>query len=653
MKVFRGPVLIVAALMTLAGAARAADSIPEQPLPKKVIPTLNTNAVADFVNGWIPPAMRTGKIPGAAVSVVQDGRVIFEKGYGVANVESREPVSVSNTVFRVASISKIMTAASVLELVHAHLLKLHRNVNDYLTGLHIAPAFGVPITPANLLTHSSGFDVNFFGEAARTARQKLPLRDYLVQFQPARLRPPGLFSGYDNYGYSLAGYLVQKVSGIPFPKYVQQHLLQPLDMQHSSFSPDAALRKQMATGYWLDGDVLRACKPSYVNITPAAGLCSTAADMSRFLAALLTNRRPDGARAFPSGVMAGLETQQFDFSSRVPGRCYGFDELTLAGHRVFRQTGDWPGFNALLLVFPKQNCGLFIAYNLRDNVHMGWQMAQSFANHFFPAKATSAGAMPLPHPTAAELEPLCGSYLSVRYPQDSPDLGIAPGLQVIEGRNGLLKINGTPYREIAPLVFQQTAPDRIPGTRVAFRQGKDGRIADVITETSAFRRAPWSETKAGYLWLIRSTSLMFLSVLILWPAAFLVRSMRPARGLQPPVANRGRRRFSWLAQGTAFAACLLAIWFEIGLALTERQLGPFADIYGVPSAVRALFGFMPVFVVLTGALAIFSVLAWRKKLWSFAHRLHYTLLPLAFIVWLYIFQSQHLLFIAYTGNGYL
>ncbi|HKI67996.1 MAG TPA: serine hydrolase domain-containing protein, partial [Verrucomicrobiae bacterium] len=362
-----------------------------------------------FANEQIPKAMRAGRIPGAVFAVVSGNSVVFQKGYGLANAQTREPVSTSNTLFRVASLSKIFTAASVLQMVHAHYLNLNRNVNRYLTGFQITPAFGKPITLFDLLTHSSGFDVDWLDYAAQTAAQKLSLRNYLIQFQPLRLRPPGLFSAYDNYGYTLAGYLVQKVSGIPFPQYVEERLLDPLDMQDSSFSPDTALRRHLATGYWLDDGTLRPYRQSHVNITPAAGLCSTAADMSRFLVALLTNRRPDSSRAFSGSVRKGLLTQQFAFSPEVPGRCFGFDVVTLAGHRVLRQTGQWPGFNSLLLVFPGRHCGLFVAYNLCDQMRMGWKIARLFAEHFVPPQPATIDTRTPADPIHTALARFCGS----------------------------------------------------------------------------------------------------------------------------------------------------------------------------------------------------------------------------------------------------
>lgn len=619
--------------------------------PVQSFQDLNSTSVSAFADEEIPQAMRDGKIPGAVFVVVQNGQVLCEKAYGVADLKTRRPASTDQTLFRVASISKILTAASALQLVHAHKLDLHRDVNDYLTRFQIAPAFGKPVTLFNLLTHSSGFDECEFGYAAHLVANRLSLRTYLTRHQPARVRPPGLFSVYDNYGFALAGYLVQKVSGVPFADYVRERLFAPLGMEDSSFSPDAALRKRLATGYWLDGETPRACERSYVNITPAAGLCSTASDMSELLVALLTNRRPDGAKMFPASVLSGLEAGQFAPVPEVPGRCFGFNQITLAGRSALRQPGQWPGFNSVLLLFPKQHCGMFLAYNLCDDGRMDQRISRKFAETFIapsgpmPALENKSGP-----PVGDGFAMLQGTYLASRSAHESPALNFPHEFEVTRLADGHLKIKGELYHELGPLVFEKIETNSLAATwfgrRVAFEVGRDGRVTHLITQTGVYRRATWLESASGRQFLVRSVSVVFLSALLLWPVMFLVRLLvvQPSR----PPALESRRRFanmSLIARVTAFAACALALWFELSLALAELRLKPFAGFYGFPASVRNLLWALPVLLGLSVVLAGFSIIAWRRRLWNPVHRVHYTLLVVACGLFLYFFYSRHLLFV--------
>lgn len=104
-------------------------------------------------------------------------------------------------------------------------------------------------------------------------------------------------------------------------------------------------------------------------------------------------------------------------------------------------------------------------------------------------------------------------------------------------------------------------------------------------------------------------------------------------------------------QGIAIVACIFALWLEISLPVMEWRLGPFGDFYTLPSSIEGFVKAMPVLILLTLVLAGFSIVAWWKRLWTFAHRLHYSSIPVALAVVLYVFHWQHLLIINLSGRG--
>src|SRR4029434_7469530 len=187
---------------------------------------------------------------GAVVSVVKDGQVLFQKGYGYADVEEKKPVLPDQTLFRSGSISKLFTATAVMQLVEQGKLDLDRDVNDYL-DFPIPKTYPEPVTLRRLLTHTAGFEEtlkNLF--VARESDMKA-LRTYLVNQMPARIYPPGKVPSYSNYGFSVAGYIVERVSGEKFERYVDNHILKPLRMDSSTFDQPlpAPLAAQMSKGY--------------------------------------------------------------------------------------------------------------------------------------------------------------------------------------------------------------------------------------------------------------------------------------------------------------------------------------------------------------------------------------------------------------------
>jgi CubicO group peptidase (beta-lactamase class C family) len=212
--------------------------------------------VEAFLDGYVGHQLEDYYIPGATVSVVKDGEVLFTRGYGKANVEKGEPVLADKTLFRIASITELFTTTAVMQLAEEGKLDLHRDVNIYLTDVEIPNTYhGRPVTLHHLLTHSAGFEEHYTGSGARDASDVEPLDEYLSEQMPARVRPPGEVSSYSNYGMSLAGIVVQEVSGVPFDRYVEENVLDPLRMESTTTvqPPVPKLRERLATGYDVEG----------------------------------------------------------------------------------------------------------------------------------------------------------------------------------------------------------------------------------------------------------------------------------------------------------------------------------------------------------------------------------------------------------------
>jgi len=249
MRFFRKLGLALAALAVPAAAQAPSELRPKLPLgPTKqvsapaTVPTVNaspaslTKADVDaWLDGFMPYAMASGDLPGAVVVVVKDGHVLTERGFGFADRKARKPVDPARTLFRPGSISKLFTWTAVMQQVQAGKIDLDADVNTYL-DFKIPPAFGKPITMRNLMTHTAGFEETV--KYLITANPKLlkPLDQVLKRWVPDRIYAPGAMPAYSNYGASLAGYIVERVSGEKFEDYIQRHIMAPLGMNHSSFA---------------------------------------------------------------------------------------------------------------------------------------------------------------------------------------------------------------------------------------------------------------------------------------------------------------------------------------------------------------------------------------------------------------------------------
>src|SRR5262249_38754206 len=157
------------------------------------------------------------------------------------------------------------------------------DVNTHLRLFKLPDAFDRPVTIANLLTHTGGFDDRWGGVLAPTEAQMVPLGDYLATRMPPRVMPPGAQFRYSKPGIALAGYVVEVVSGMPFAQYVEQNILQPLQMSHSSYRLPPQIAQDLATGYEFRNDRYEKVPFDYLNAAPAGALNSTAMDMAHFI----------------------------------------------------------------------------------------------------------------------------------------------------------------------------------------------------------------------------------------------------------------------------------------------------------------------------------------------------------------------------------
>ncbi len=192
---------------------------------------------ADDLNAWLdgymPYALHTGDIAGAVVAVVKDGQIVTERGFGYSDLEKRAPVDPKLTLFRPGSVSKLFTWTAVMQQVEQGKIDLDADVNQYL-DFKIPARDGKPVTMRQLMQHVAGFEEQAKGIMSDDPKSP-GFEALLKQWVPERVFAPGTTPAYSNYGASLAGYIVQRVSGESFDDYLDKHIFAPLDMKYSTF----------------------------------------------------------------------------------------------------------------------------------------------------------------------------------------------------------------------------------------------------------------------------------------------------------------------------------------------------------------------------------------------------------------------------------
>src|SRR5947207_745563 len=354
-----------------------------QPSPA---PQLTKADFDTFLDALIPSQLRNRNIAGAVVSVVKDGQVLFQKGYGYADVEEKKTVLPDQTLFRPGSISKLFTATAVMQLVEQGKLDLDRDVNEYL-DFPIPKTYQEPVTLRQLLTHTGGFEETLKNLFVAHESDIKPLRTYLMNEMPARIFPPGKIPSYSNYGFTLAGYIVERVSGEKFEHYVENHILKPLGMNNSTF--DQPLPPQFAPN--MSNGYLNASKKprhfEFVQAAPAGALSTTAADMTRFMLAFLQDGTLEEATILKPETVRQMETRQFELQPMMNGLGITFMEYLTKPVRAIAHGGDTVYFHSDMVLVPDAHGGYFLSYNsLGKNVGGGrGEVWRTFANRYFPS----------------------------------------------------------------------------------------------------------------------------------------------------------------------------------------------------------------------------------------------------------------------------
>jgi len=542
--------------------------IAPQPSPP---PELTKADFETFLDALIPSQLRNRNIAGAVVSVVKDGQVLFQKGYGYADVEKKKPVLSDETLFRPGSISKLFTATAVMQLVEQGKLDLDRDVNDYL-DFPIPKTYPAPITLRQLLTHTGGFEETLKNLFVVHASDIKPLRTYLLNEMPARIFAPGKIPSYSNYGFTLAGYIVERVSGEKFERYIGNHILKPLGMNHSTFDqplpPDLA--PQMSKGY------LSASKEprdfEFVQVAPAGALSTTAADMTRFMLVFLQDGAVDGVSILKPETVRQMETQQFKFHPMLPGLGITFMEYLLEPVRIIAHGGDTVYFHSDMILVPDAHLGYFLSYNsLGKDIGGGrGEVFRTFVNRYFPSAAQPKTDFDS-NTAKSDAGAVSGLYDGTRRAETTflKILALADQSKVSSDNEGILQIEGMKnqsgelkrWGEIAPLVYRE-----IDGfERIGFRRDASGAVGELLPFPAIYegQRVPWYSTKSFIGVLVGGSLLLAMLTVLLWPVAVIIRK----RYQRPLFSTKSDRVLYFLSR----LVCLGTVLFVLAPIIVLSQ----------------------------------------------------------------------------------
>jgi CubicO group peptidase (beta-lactamase class C family) len=353
-------------------------------------------------------------VPGVGIALFDRSGVTWAGGLGYADVAKKQPVT-ADTLFRAGSITKGFVAVALLQLVDQGKLRLDARLKDIAPEIPVVNPWeeSDPVTVAEVLEHTAGFDdMHFprlynFHEAA-----DIPLLTVIQRSAPelkVRWRP-GSRTSYANPDYLIAGYLVEKFSGEPYEKYVTEHVLRPLGMDHASLAPDPNTVPGLAQGY--EGQPQLPLKPVPIYLRPAGALIVSPTELAHFGIMLLDRGQWQNAPFLPAADVSRMETPATGAAARH-GLSYGYGlanyESYIDGYEFHGHDGGIDGFISRYVYAPDQGVGFVLLVNTGDPGKFMHAGAKLIADYLMRGQPKPVMPTP-PAADAATLASLSGYY---------------------------------------------------------------------------------------------------------------------------------------------------------------------------------------------------------------------------------------------------
>ncbi|MHC5048760.1 MAG: serine hydrolase domain-containing protein [Planctomycetota bacterium] len=577
--------------------AMAVQSIPATPAG------IDWTSLAESTLG---KAVLDREVPGAAVVVVGSEATLFSSGFGVGDLETMAPVT-DTTLFDVGSIGKVLTTIAVLQQQERGRVDLGTDVNTYLDGWTIETT-DPPLTLHHLLTHTGGLNDRAIGYASRTADDVAPLDEHLAANFPTFFATPGRYVSYSNYGFGLAGLIVESVTGTPFAEYVASDVLGPLGIADSGYRPGADA--VVATGYLKRNDAFPPAPELYRPVTPAGSFVANARDMAAILRTFLRN----GAPILSSDSLAMMTSVQHTHHAGLMGNAYGLEESRWGRVRGFGKGGMVPGFVATMIVVPEHDLGLFVAVNASSDDAIDRFVLDAM-------RLLSADEPASRPPKVMDVGRFVGEYRNNRYDRTSVEKLLRMEVHHVYGTDdgGLVIWHDgamNRYHPVDTLVFEHTEnPNRL----LVFEEDAGGTVTHAFfNDRIAGGYVPVAWERPGYfnsnLYINEHFGIVLLIALgyLLFP---VVAAWRCVWARRKPEATRlcARRRASrWrnlVGLGTSALLLAYVVLYVIPLMRARPEL-----IFGIPARIE-VWRWLP--VIIMSGFAVFAGFwihaVWRRR----------------------------------------
>ena len=336
-------------------------------------------AAFTLIEAFLETERQQRKIPGLSASIVYDQEIIWSKGFGFANIEKRIPAT-PQTIYRIASITKLFTATMLMPLRDAGKLHLDEPVEKYLPTFKIKTSFAdpAPITLRQVVSHLSGLprDAPVDREYEENSVLLPSTEQTLASLEQVELiAAPMTKPLYSNLGFAILGYVLGLIAGQPYTQYVTEHILHPLGMNNSGYEPPTeAMQAHLATGYNAQRENETAPIAAPVTVergqNPAGGLFSSVKDIARFISLQFRDGPASGAQVLKGSTLREMHAPVFLQADwrEATGIAWGIRRIQ--DYTAVRHSGGIFGFSTDVIILPELKLGIALFINTAQDA--GW-----------------------------------------------------------------------------------------------------------------------------------------------------------------------------------------------------------------------------------------------------------------------------------------
>ena len=429
------------------------------------------------IGTWLEAMRDYDRLPGISVAVVSDQDILFSGGYGLADVEKKVPAG-PDTIYSICSISKLFTSVAIMRNRDAGRLRLEDRIADLLPWFDLEQQFedSGPITVRSVLTHSSGLPREADYPYWTGPEFPFPTREQIKAKLGGQktLYPASTYFQYSNLGLTLLGEVVVEVSGVPYDRYIRDHILKPLQMDDTRTElPESLWGGKLATGYSaLKRDGSRESVPLFQakGIMPAAGFSSTAEDLARFAAWQLRLLENGGEEIIKASTLREMHRVHWVDPDWETAWGLGFSVSEVDGRSMVGHGGSCPGYRTGLKIDPRKKKAFVAMINAQG------VSPDKYINGMRAVLKKAEGAEREKTAPEADLEAYAGTYTAQPWSGETVVLPWYGKLAVLGLPSSNPASGLTLYRHIEGDVFRRIRKDDTLGEELVFERDESRRV---------------------------------------------------------------------------------------------------------------------------------------------------------------------------------